>query len=184
MATPFRCTPTQTQHSIPVLWRASQVNLPGAGFIKQVDSTYFPGAGGFAGGIVRQEPGSIRQLHWHLEADEWQFGVNGTLEIHAFNGTGQVWNGTLSAGDIGFIPLGVGHYLVNSSPEPAYFLVVFNHNKFSTTSLPGFIGNLPSEVRPPARALLLGNETPPLDVCMPLRPANAGSVPLGCDPGH
>ena len=123
-----------------------QVNLPGAGFIKQVDSTYFPSGTGFSGGIVRIEPGSIRQLHWHLEADEWQFGINGTLEVHAFNGTGKVWNGTLTEGEAGFIPRGAGHYLFNPGPEPVYFAVVFNNPKFTSTSLPGLIGNLPTEV--------------------------------------
>lgn len=123
-----------------------QINLPGAGFIKQVDSTYHASGTDFAGGIVRQEPGSIRQLRWYLETDEWQYGINGTLEVHAFNGTGQSWKRTLSQGDTGLIPRGAGHYLYNPGPDVAYFSVVFNNPNFSTTSLPGFIGNLPTEV--------------------------------------
>lgn len=124
-----------------------QVNIPGAGFIRQVDSAYFPSGTDFSGGIVRLEPGAIRQLHWHLEADEWQFGINGTLELHVFNGTGQVWSGDLREGDVGFIPRGAGHYLYNPGPDVVFFAVVFNNPKFTATSLPGFIGNLPTEVR-------------------------------------
>lgn len=59
---------------------------------------------------------------------------------------GVEWSGTLREGQAGFVPRGAGHYLYNPTSEPAYFAVVFNNAKFSTTSLPGFIGNLPLEV--------------------------------------
>lgn len=95
---------------------------------------------------MRQEPGSLRQLHWHLEADEWQFGINGTLELYAVTNQGVQLNGTLREGQAGFVPRGAGHYLYNPTSQPAYFAVVFNNAKFSTTTLPGFIGNLPIEV--------------------------------------
>ena len=38
------------------------------------------------GALVVLRPGGMRQLHWHTTADEWQFVINGTIQV----GTPQV----------------------------------------------------------------------------------------------
>ena len=46
-----------------------------------VDSTLFPISEQFAGALVYAAPNSLRQLHWHVGADEWEFIINGTVEV-------------------------------------------------------------------------------------------------------
>lgn len=120
--------------------------MEGAGYIKHEDITVFPEAQTFAGALLKQEPYSLRQLHWHPLADEWQFMLNGSVDIQVFNGSGLVYNGTLREGEVGFIPKGTGHYLKNESPDPAYYVVVFNNPEFSTVELHSFMGTMPIEV--------------------------------------
>ena len=93
-----------------------------------------------------QEPHSLRQLHWHPTADEWQFGIHGSVEVQTFNGSGVVSNFTLAEGQVGIIQRSMGHYIKNSSPEPAYYILVFSNPVFGDVDLTSFIGNLPTEV--------------------------------------
>lgn len=69
--------PTTTEQTINFFLkrRSLALELFNASYLKEIRE------GPAVVGIVRQEPGSLRQLHWHLEADEWQFGINGTLEV-------------------------------------------------------------------------------------------------------
>ena len=34
-----------------------------------------------SGSLVHFEPGALRQMHWHANEDEWQFVLNGTVEV-------------------------------------------------------------------------------------------------------
>ena len=45
------------------------------------DMTQFPASQNFAGAIVYAAPNSLRQMHWHVLADEWEYVINGTIEV-------------------------------------------------------------------------------------------------------
>ena len=45
------------------------------------DVTGFPISTDMAGALVRLEPGGMRQLHWHTNLDEWQYVINGTIQV-------------------------------------------------------------------------------------------------------
>ena len=66
------------------------------------------------GAFVRLEPGTLRDLHWHPNENEWQYIINGTIQFGVFNGTGQVSEGSGGPGDVGYAPKGSGHYFINS----------------------------------------------------------------------
>ena len=40
-----------------------------------------PASTRMSGALVKAEPYALRQLHWHLGHNEWQFLINGTLEV-------------------------------------------------------------------------------------------------------
>ncbi len=46
------------------------------------DKTMFPISDHMSGALVRLRPGGMRQLHWHTNLDEWQYVINGTLQVH------------------------------------------------------------------------------------------------------
>ncbi len=46
------------------------------------DRTMFPVSEHMSGALVRLRPGGMRQLHWHTNLDEWQYVINGTIQVH------------------------------------------------------------------------------------------------------
>ena len=51
------------------------------GWVIVADLTVFPVSADMAGALVRLEPGGMRQLHWHVNLDEWQYVINGTIQV-------------------------------------------------------------------------------------------------------
>ncbi len=57
-----------------------QVSTDG-GTVRTADSQYFPASTAMSGSLVHFKPGALRQMHWHVNEDEWQFVINGTVEV-------------------------------------------------------------------------------------------------------
>ena len=51
------------------------------GWVIVADKTLFPISEDMSGALVRLEPGGMRQLHWHVNLDEWQYVINGTIQV-------------------------------------------------------------------------------------------------------
>ena len=45
------------------------------------DSEVFAVSDAMSGALVHLYPGGMRQLHWHTNLDEWQFVINGTIQV-------------------------------------------------------------------------------------------------------
>ncbi len=45
------------------------------------DTTNFEISDAMSGALVKLHPGGMRQLHWHTNLDEWQFVINGTIQV-------------------------------------------------------------------------------------------------------
>ena len=95
------------------------------------------------GALVRIAPGGMRQLHWHLNFDEWQFAINGTFEVGVFTSPGQSVTGTLNPGDLGFAPRGSGHYVKNTGTTPGHVVLIFNAGEFTNVDVVNFLGAFP-----------------------------------------
>lgn len=67
--------------SEPLIFLASQmkpnVNRMG-GEVKIIDKTIFP-VTNISAAIVTLKPGAMRELHWHVNSDEWQYYIQGKL---------------------------------------------------------------------------------------------------------
>ena len=60
----------------PVIFRMSElkpVYENSGGSIRIADNTNFPASKTVAAALVKVKPGSMRELHWHPNADEWQY---------------------------------------------------------------------------------------------------------------
>ncbi|MCP5990600.1 oxalate decarboxylase, partial [Klebsiella pneumoniae] len=57
--------------------------------LKLASAKEFPASFNMAGALLRLEPGAMRQLHWHPNADEWQYVLNGSMDLAVFASEGK-----------------------------------------------------------------------------------------------
>ena len=84
------------------------------GTIRLVSQREFPISTTMTGALMRIKPGGLRELHWHPNADEWQYYIAGRARMSVFGSHGRVRNEQFNAGDVGYVPQGYGHYIENS----------------------------------------------------------------------
>jgi oxalate decarboxylase len=97
------------------------VEAPG-GRVKIVDSSNFPAAGTIAAALVDVDPGCLRELHWHPNTDEWQYYISGRGRMTVFAASGKARTFDYQAGDVGYVPFAMGHFIENTGDEPLRFL--------------------------------------------------------------
>jgi oxalate decarboxylase len=57
-----------------------------SGTVRITDSSVFPASRNIAAALVGVEPGGLRELHWHPNADEWQYYITGEARMGVFAG--------------------------------------------------------------------------------------------------
>ena len=106
-----------------------------SGEVRLVSAKEFPISTTMTGGLINLAPGGLRELHWHPNADEWQYILSGKIRLTVFASHGLAKVVELEAGDIGFAPMGYGHALENVGRGPAEMLIVFNSGDYQEISL-------------------------------------------------
>jgi oxalate decarboxylase len=66
---------------------------------------------------VEIEPGGMRELHWHPNADEWQYYIAGQARMGVFGASEDARAFDFRAGDVGYVPFAMGHYIENTGAE-------------------------------------------------------------------
>jgi oxalate decarboxylase len=84
------------------------------GTVKIADSHNFTVAKTVAAALITLKPGGIREMHWHPNADEWQYWIQGQARMTVFNTGPNAVTTNFKAGDIGYIKKGLGHYFQNT----------------------------------------------------------------------
>ncbi|EFH82584.1 oxalate decarboxylase family bicupin [Ktedonobacter racemifer] len=105
------------------------------GMVRIVDSTNFPASTTIATALVEVEPGGLRELHWHPNNDEWQYYIEGQGRMTVFASGGKARTFDYQAGDVGYVPFAMGHYIENTGETPLRFLEMFKSNRFADVSL-------------------------------------------------
>lgn len=106
----------------------------------------FPISTTITGVVLDLEPGGLRELHWHPNADEWQYVISGRVEETLFGSHGRFRTETLNRGDVGYAPQGYGHSLENVGDEPARLLLGFNTGHYQAVDLSSWLAGNPSYV--------------------------------------
>ncbi|EIM90954.1 oxalate decarboxylase [Stereum hirsutum FP-91666 SS1] len=123
----------------------SQMNVTqlSGGTVKIVDSTNFPIATTIAAADVTVEPGAIRELHWHPTQDEWSFFLEGTGRMTIFASQSNARTFDYEAGDVGYVPASMGHYIENVGNTTLHYLEIFKTDRFSDVSLSQWLALTP-----------------------------------------
>src|SRR5208282_558858 len=104
------------------------------GSVKIVDVRNFPETS-MAATIIELDPRGMREMHWHPTADEWQYYLAGEARMTVFDATSKARTFNYRAGDVGFVPRTMGHYIENIGSTTVHVINVFNGPKYKDMSL-------------------------------------------------
>ncbi|MDO8226678.1 oxalate decarboxylase [Bacillus cabrialesii] len=107
------------------------------------DSTNFTVSKTIASALVTVEPGAMRELHWHPNTHEWQYYISGKARMTVFASDGHARTFNYQAGDVGYVPFAMGHYVENIGDEPLVFLEIFKDDHYADVSLNQWLAMLP-----------------------------------------
>jgi len=116
------------------------------GRIQIADSTNFKVSRTIASALVTVEPGGLREMHWHPNADEWQYYLRGQARITVFNTGPKATTNDFRPGDVGVVRKSFGHYVENTGKDVMQFLEVFRAGRYEEVSLAGWFAHLPPEL--------------------------------------
>jgi oxalate decarboxylase len=117
-----------------------------SGTVRITDSSTFPAATTISAALVEVQPGGMRELHWHPNADEWQYYIEGQGRMGVFGASGQARTFDYLAGDVGYVPFAMGHYIENTGTAPLRFLEMFKSSYYADVSLNQWIALTPPEL--------------------------------------
>ena len=139
---PYGTIPLSFKHR---LLAQTPIITPG-GSVRIVDSSNFPISTTVAAALVEIKPGGMRELHWHPNADEWQYYLTGQGRMTVFAGNGIARTFDYRAGDVGYVPVAMGHYIQNTGKDTLWFLEIFRSDRFEDISLNQWMALTPREL--------------------------------------
>jgi oxalate decarboxylase len=116
------------------------------GRVRIADTRNFPIATEVAAALVEVDPGHMREIHWHPLADEWQFYISGKARMSVFGAAETARTFDFQAGDVGYVPKPMSHFIENTGDEPLRFLELFNAPRFGDVSLAQWMALTPPEL--------------------------------------
>lgn len=114
-----------------------------AGEVWLASQREFPISTAMTGLFMHLQPGGLREMHWHPNADEWQYVSKGHLRLTVFASSGLASVTELGPGDVGFVPMGYGHALESVGDEPAEAILMLNSGNYEEISLSGLLAAQP-----------------------------------------
>jgi len=116
------------------------------GSMRLVSQREFPISSTMTGAILQIKPGGLRELHWHPNADEWQYYIAGRARMPVFGSHGRARTDEFGAGDVGYAPMGYGHYIENIGSDDVQVLIVLSSGSYQSISLTDWIASTPPEL--------------------------------------
>ena len=112
------------------------------GHVKIIDSKQFP-VTPISAAVVTLKPGGLRELHWHPNADEWQYYITGQARMTVFAAASTARTMDFQEGDVGYIPISQPHYIENTGDSELVFLELFRSPQYQDISLAQWMAHTP-----------------------------------------
>ncbi|MGC1105807.1 MAG: cupin domain-containing protein [Candidatus Acidiferrales bacterium] len=122
----------------PLIWPGGEERI--------VDSHDFPMSKTIVGSIMDLKPGALRELHWHPNADEWQYYISGRARVGIFGAHGRSSIEEFGPGQVAFIKQGFGHYIEQVGDGPTRILITFPAAEYQEISLSTWLANNPAQL--------------------------------------
>lgn len=121
-------------------------HVTSGGEVRITDSKNFHVSKTVAAAHVLIQPGALREMHWHPNADEWNFFIRGRARVTIFASEGSARTFDYVPGDVGIVPRNMGHFVENIGDEPIEMLEVFRADEFRDFSLFQWMGETPKKM--------------------------------------
>jgi oxalate decarboxylase len=116
------------------------------GEVRIVDSSIFQVSNSVAAAHVIVHPGGMRELHWHQNADEWQYYIAGKGRMTVFAAGAAARTMDFYKGDVGYVQQTFPHYIENTGTEDLIFLEMFRASFYQDVSLNNWLTHLPRQL--------------------------------------
>ena len=116
------------------------------GFVQIADSRNFNASANVAAALVTVKPGGLRELHWHPNADEWQYYIKGSARMTVFDTGPRAQTADFRPGDVGYVKKSLGHYVQNTGDTDLVFLELFKSDRFAEVSLSDWLTRSPPQL--------------------------------------
>jgi oxalate decarboxylase len=113
------------------------------GEVRVADSSNFNVATTIAAALITVRPGGVREMHWHPNADEWQYYIKGKARMTVFNTGPNAMTMDFNAGNIGYVKRNLGHYVENVGDTDLQFIGVFRAPRYEEISLSNWLTHTP-----------------------------------------
>jgi oxalate decarboxylase len=113
------------------------------GDVRIADSSNFNVSTTVAAALVTVRPGGVREMHWHPNADEWQYYIKGKARMTVFNTGPNAMTMDFTPGDIGYVKRNFGHYVENTGDTDLQFIGVFRAPRYEEVSLSNWLTHTP-----------------------------------------
>jgi len=116
------------------------------GEVRIVDSSKFTVSKTVAMAMVTVRPGGLRELHWHPNADEWQYYISGKGRMTVVATGNRARTMDFQAGDVGYVEKTLLHYIENTGDTDLVFLEMFKSSYYQDMSLSEWLAHTPPEL--------------------------------------
>jgi oxalate decarboxylase len=114
-----------------------------SGSVRIADTCNFHASLTVAAAMSTVRPRCMRELHWHPNADEWQYYIQGKGRMTVFNSGPNANTAEFLPGDIGYVPKSLGHYVENIGDADLVFMGVFKTARYEEVSLSDWLAHTP-----------------------------------------
>jgi len=116
------------------------------GEVRIVDSSTFKVSTNVAMAMVTVHPGGLRELHWHPNADEWQYYIAGKGRMTVVATGNKARTMDFQEGDVGYVEKTLLHYIENTGDTDLIFLEMFKSSYYQDLSLSEWLTHTPPEL--------------------------------------
>jgi oxalate decarboxylase len=123
-----------------------QIVTPG-GAVTECTVKNFPALAGSDAAVflLTLEPGGLREPHWHPNAWELEYVVEGRARLGVVTPQGRWESVDLEPGDVGFVPRGWGHFIRNVGETVMKMPIVFGNDDPDDVGLSTFFSGVPTD---------------------------------------
>ena len=135
---------------------------------------------GMAAYLLRLKQGGVYEPHWHPNAAELSYCINGRAIMTIFSPNAGYDSFTIDPGELVFVPQGYIHDIENTSDQEAKFITVVNYEQPQEIGISGSVGSMADHVlnatfgiKPPTATFFNGfNNKSPKDIVIGSKKAN------------